>query len=296
MNKPFISILLPTYNRLYSLKRYLLPSLNVQMFDDYELIVIDDGSTDGTSEYFQNRSFVIDYPNLSNKIVYIKNKHNIGKPSCNNLAIKISKGDWVFTVEDDIEIIDFDFLKKAKILIKELGLEYEIISPKIEVENQYNYDNLFDGFCRVGAISQEIYLNTNYKKRVYNSLSTHACSFINREVFILNKYPNISGLAFREESDFYLNARNKGAKILYLGDDLKIIHHSNKSKIGGTRNNNNFISKIKNIIVFHYKYLQRNFNFPNIRILFFIVIFLFEQLSINLRIISIKRLLVRISL
>ena len=38
MNSPYLSIILPTYNRLYSLKSIFLPSLEKQTYKDYELI------------------------------------------------------------------------------------------------------------------------------------------------------------------------------------------------------------------------------------------------------------------
>jgi glycosyltransferase involved in cell wall biosynthesis len=40
--KKYLSIVLPTYNRLYSIQEIFLPCLEKQVFLDYELIVIDD--------------------------------------------------------------------------------------------------------------------------------------------------------------------------------------------------------------------------------------------------------------
>jgi glycosyltransferase involved in cell wall biosynthesis len=42
MEKKYLSIILPTYNRLYSIKEIFLPSLEKQTFLDYELVVVDD--------------------------------------------------------------------------------------------------------------------------------------------------------------------------------------------------------------------------------------------------------------
>ena len=127
----------------------------------------------------------------------------------------------------------------------------------------------------------------------------HACSFINKEVFTLSNYPDLNGLAYREESDFYIKATNKGIKIAYLGDDLKIFHYSYESKTGGVRTKQN--NAIKNIIqyyyiVYHYTYLKRNFNFHKIRILFFIFVFLSKQVSFYFKLSFINKILVDISL
>ena len=44
---PAVSVILPTYNRAYCLDR-AVGSLLAQTFEDWELILVDDGSTDGT--------------------------------------------------------------------------------------------------------------------------------------------------------------------------------------------------------------------------------------------------------
>jgi len=52
VDMPFFSIVIPTYNRL-PLLRETLESIAQQAFRDFEIIVVDDGSTDGTVEHFQ---------------------------------------------------------------------------------------------------------------------------------------------------------------------------------------------------------------------------------------------------
>lgn len=50
MKKPFLSVLIATYNRKDLLQR-AIKSVQNQNFDDYELIISDDGSNDGTAEF-----------------------------------------------------------------------------------------------------------------------------------------------------------------------------------------------------------------------------------------------------
>ncbi|HKE32113.1 MAG TPA: glycosyltransferase, partial [Candidatus Angelobacter sp.] len=48
-----VSIILPTYNRADTIVR-AIESVQAQTFQDWELIVVDDGSTDGTAELIEN--------------------------------------------------------------------------------------------------------------------------------------------------------------------------------------------------------------------------------------------------
>ena len=49
-SSPFFSVIIPTYNRANLLKKAVQSVLN-QTFQDWELIVVDDGSDDGTKKY-----------------------------------------------------------------------------------------------------------------------------------------------------------------------------------------------------------------------------------------------------
>ena len=53
MKKPFLSVLIATYNRKDLLQK-AIKSIQNQNFDDYEIIISDDGSNDGTADFCQN--------------------------------------------------------------------------------------------------------------------------------------------------------------------------------------------------------------------------------------------------
>ena len=91
--KPFFSVIIPTYNHANYLKKALDSVLN-QSFNNYEIIVIDDNSTDNTSAVVNS---------YKNKIIYKKiiNNRIIGKSR--NLGIEISKGEWLAFLDSDDE-------------------------------------------------------------------------------------------------------------------------------------------------------------------------------------------------
>lgn len=92
-----ISIILSTYNRLDKLKR-AVDSVLKQSVTDWELIIADDCSTDGTEDYC--RALTLNNP----KIKYVRLKENHGKDTKpKNQAILASKGDYIAYLDDDNE-------------------------------------------------------------------------------------------------------------------------------------------------------------------------------------------------
>lgn len=91
---PTVSIILATYNRGHLLDRSIKSVLN-QTYQDYELIIVDDGSTDDTEKLVQNFN--------SEKIKYIKHKKNKGNPTARNTGIRLAEGDYIAFQDDDDE-------------------------------------------------------------------------------------------------------------------------------------------------------------------------------------------------
>ena len=90
-----ITILTPTFNRAYLLPR-LFESLTHQTDFDFEWLVMDDGSTDGTSDLFAGKTFLsAPFP-----IRYYQ-QENGGKHRALNAGVKQAKGDFIFIADSD---------------------------------------------------------------------------------------------------------------------------------------------------------------------------------------------------
>jgi glycosyltransferase involved in cell wall biosynthesis len=91
------SVIIPTYNRLASLQRTLESVLN-QDFDpaDYEVIVIDDGSTDGTARYLASIA-------QGGKAKCIRLDHS-GPATARNKGIQIAEGVCIAFTDDDCRV------------------------------------------------------------------------------------------------------------------------------------------------------------------------------------------------
>lgn len=106
--QPFFSVIIPTYNRKNFFK-IALESVLKQSFTDYELIVVDDGSTDNTKE-------IIDQIN-SEKISYFY-QENRGPAAARNKGIKQAKGQFICFLDSDDRFctqkleITHDYIKK----------------------------------------------------------------------------------------------------------------------------------------------------------------------------------------
>lgn len=94
--KPLVSIIVPTYNRAHTLGR-TLSSILAQTYDRFEIIVVDDGSTDDTTSLLQNFT--------DNRIRVIKHEVNKGVSAAKNTGLNNISGEWFTILDSDDEIL-----------------------------------------------------------------------------------------------------------------------------------------------------------------------------------------------
>lgn len=93
--KKTISVIIPTFNRVHTLKR-AIDSVLSQTCRDFDLWIIDDGSTDETEDLV--KSF-----NSSEIQIYYLKQENKGVSSARNMGIKRSQGEWIALLDSDDE-------------------------------------------------------------------------------------------------------------------------------------------------------------------------------------------------
>ncbi len=100
---PFISIIIPVYNEEKIIKKTINSVLNLDYPKNrYEIIVVDDGSTDSTYEEVKS---------LRLKNIHVFRKENGGKGSAMNLGIKKAKGEFIVSLDAD-SVVSKGALKK----------------------------------------------------------------------------------------------------------------------------------------------------------------------------------------
>ena len=90
---PFVSVIMPVYNCAQYLREAIESILN-QTFQDFEFIIINDGSTDNTPEILR------EYANKDSRIRVI-NQPNSGIVTALNRGLKEAKGEWIFRMDGD---------------------------------------------------------------------------------------------------------------------------------------------------------------------------------------------------
>jgi len=107
--KKLVSVILPTYNRAHLLDRSIKSVLK-QTYENFELIVVNDGSSDETERR------VKEYQKLDKRTKYVKNDKSLGVSSARNIGIKIAKGDFIAFQDDDDEWLPLKLEKQVSAL------------------------------------------------------------------------------------------------------------------------------------------------------------------------------------
>lgn len=149
---PNFSIIIPTYNRIFCIK-CAIDSVLIQKYKNFEIIIVDDGSTDNTeqliSETYKNE--------IENQIIrYFKIKHT-GASKARNFALAQAKNEWIAYLDLDDEY-DINFLNiVSKSIIDNPSYKnfyckamlYTNKNNRIQGK-EYNYNDLLK--CYIGTL------------------------------------------------------------------------------------------------------------------------------------------------
>lgn len=117
-----VSIVIPTYNHSIYLNRALESIIN-QTYKNWEVIIIDNHSTDNTSEVVANFK--------SERIKYFKIHNNGIIAISRNAGIKIAKGQWIAFLDSD----DWWASNKLEICIKKINDKVDLIYHDLEIRS-----------------------------------------------------------------------------------------------------------------------------------------------------------------
>ena len=240
---PRVSIILPTYNR-ESFLGEAFQAIRDQQCADWELIVVDDGSTDNTRELVEREFAAITQPT---KYIYQANQ---GAYGARNIGLDHAKGDFVaFYDSDDLWLPHhLENCVRAFELCPEVDWVYgackmvEYSSGKVIAPNTFYQEERRRPFLELASIKTEA-LHTIVDNQMLDCAIAHGLfcglqnSLIRRSVFSNRRFESES----RNEAEDQLvviQAVLSGFKFGYL-DDVHVqyaVHDSNSSAAGGQHN------------------------------------------------------------
>jgi GT2 family glycosyltransferase len=218
MEHPKVSVIILTWNN-YEDTKECLDSLRKITYLNYGIIVVDNGSKDGSTQRLQK-----EFP----EHIYIYNKDNLGFSAGNNIAIKYAlreKADYILLLNNDVAVDPrfLDFLIEADESNSEIG----ILVPKINYYSKPNKIWLAGGYISkirgsgfpIGKGKGE----NQYNKNRYITFSSGCCMLIKKEVFKKIGLWDENYFLYGEDIDFCKRTTDAGFKILYVSDS-KIYH------------------------------------------------------------------------
>jgi glycosyltransferase involved in cell wall biosynthesis len=155
----FFSIVIPTYNRLPILQQ-CLKALEIQTLDDrivtdYEIIVVDDGSTDGTIEWLN--SHPRELPHLK-----IYEQAHKGASAARNLGVERAQGDIIVFIDSDIVVTPTFLQCHADALMREQSAQGDDrVFTYGAVINTANFENPTSEPYKIIDFSNAYFATTN---------------------------------------------------------------------------------------------------------------------------------------
>jgi len=196
-----VSIIITSYNY----ERYIkecIESCLYQTFDDYEIIVIDDGSTDNTN------NILVNY--YENEKIKIFNNTNGGIENASNFGINKAQGKYIVRVDAD-DILDKNFLKKLTSIIETKDIAF--IYSNYWIINEYSNiikEVILPNFSISEIIKRGDFLATGtlYKKEIiqkigyYNERNKN-CGLENYELILKLLLENNKGYLVNKPLFYY---------------------------------------------------------------------------------------------
>ena len=125
MNDKLVSIVMPTYNRGNVIHKAINSVIN-QSYSNWELIIIDDGSTDNTKEVVRY------YLEKDLRIKFVSNSLNKGANACRNQGATLANGKYLAFIDSDNQWYKDKLIKQLEI-IEDSSLNIDFVYSKEEV-------------------------------------------------------------------------------------------------------------------------------------------------------------------
>src|SRR5690554_1885912 len=188
MSKPFFSVVIPSFNRADFILN-TIKSVLIQSYENFEIVFIDDGSTDNTEVVINS---------INDKRIKYHKINNSERGAARNLGGKMAKGEYITFLDSD-DVFYSNHLGVASNFLKHTGYidiffqQYEIIREHRITKLPYRPKN--------NIINAELNKKGNF-------MSCHGV-FIKREIFMQNQFNEDRRLAGSEDYELWLRLAAK---------------------------------------------------------------------------------------
>ena len=224
-----ISIIIPTYNR----GNFILNAVNSvinQSFSNWELLIIDDGSSDNTRDIIS--------PYLKDLRIKYFRQLNSGAPRARNYGLQEATGNYILFLDSDDEI-EHRKLEKHFTLLQKMDLDV-CVSEMLEVNHENGYQRFIKKIKPCGNLAYE-YITKRIK------WPTHTPIW--KKEFLLREAGFDENLIANQDYEFYSRLLLNKPKVGYINEVLSIVNNyrSSEDKVK-IRKNRRDIKKVKNRI------------------------------------------------
>lgn len=240
-DNPLVSIIIVNWNGGEVL-RQCLTSLSKIDYPSWELVLVDNGSMDGSEK-------------IASNLKLIKNKTNLGFAKANNQGYKVARGKYILLLNNDTRVKK-DFLTRIVARMEE-DHKIGVIQPKIFLMDKPGYlDNAGSFLTKIGFLQhwgfgQRDGKEFSKEREIFSAKG--ACMLIRREVIQKVGLFDNDFFSYFEESDFCWRVWMAGYKVIFYPE--AVIYHKlgftirrlNVSKLNYHYYKNRICSLIKNL-------------------------------------------------
>ncbi len=248
-----VAVVILTWNGLTYTKSCVESIMQYGIPENVQIVVVDNGSTDGTIEYLRTHSW----------IKLILNKKNLGFTRGNNIGLQsLPNGTDALLLNNDVEIIDplwIEKLQNTAYRSKHYGVAgcriRRVRGGIFQHAGTYMPDQCFQGIQIGGG---DLDINQYCTDRVVEGV-VFACAYIKSEVLMRIGFLDEAYFAYYEDTDYCFKAKVAGYESVVCGS-LTVLHHENVSTAINKVNFNERFLKSKKIFLSKWKhFLEERF-------------------------------------
>lgn len=224
-----VSIIIPLFNR-ESLITATLNSVMCQIHKDWEVVIVDDGSTD-------NSFSVVKLLSQKDKRIKLLKRNRLpkGAPTCRNIGLEYSTGDYIMFLDSDDLLSDSCLQKRLKKMNSLPNSDF-LIFQSILFNKQINDLKIVPNILNKPSIDLDRFLNVDYPWNV-------SAPFIKRSFLIMNNITFTEDLVCHQDIEFSVNLIINSTEY-YKFDDIQdvFIRMGEKDKISSKVNEPSYLA------------------------------------------------------